>query len=351
MTGRQDWVSSTSEPDSFINRGQRLLDVLQETPHSKVRILGHIFPRDGLITLDDTRVIKAIYIWSNGSRVKLEKHSLDEIYEAYPDYLPAVLDADLITNGTFDSGSSNWTLGTGWSYGANRLTKVAGSASSVDQTLSTSAVAGKYRVSVSVTSYLAGSVSAQLGTVSSGAMSGGGFQSKEITTTSSTSSFSIVATSDFAGNVDNVKLERIVSDGAGTLGQPLYYTPNVVSRSATQKGYDFSYFEGSSGWQDSRAGDLYGKMGILIYPAADLVYPYTMLVEGQSPVLVNDTDTSYWTELYPEILATAATYHYELYFRNNEGAAMIMRNLRQMLGNIDRDMADQDAVGVDAMEG
>ena len=116
---------------------------------------------------------------------------------------------NLVTNGSFTGGSTGWSLGTDWTYGSDKVTKTAGTASAVSQAIQS--VSGKrYRISFEVKDYSAGSVYAlaygnQVGT----ARTANGVFSYDITAGSTNTSYGVYCDATFAGSVDNIHIYEI----------------------------------------------------------------------------------------------------------------------------------------------
>ena len=81
-----------------------------------------------------------------------------------------VLGQELVTNGDFSNGSTGWTLGTGWSIGANKAIATGASNSNLQQVGLTISNTRKYKISFTVDNYTSGAVRPMLGAV--GAVSG-----------------------------------------------------------------------------------------------------------------------------------------------------------------------------------
>ena len=53
--------------------------------------------------------------------------------------------------------------------------------------------------------------------------------------------------------------------------------------------------------------------------------------------LTDDSDTSYWSEEYPELLIFASCYMMEVFYRNREGMADWMSSMNTILDEVDWD--------------
>lgn len=78
--------------------------------------------------------------------------------------LTEFLQSDLITNGTFTGGTTGWTLGTGWAYGTNNVTKNAdGTGTLAPSTPLTISAGSPYKLEFVISSLTVGSVTVSLG--------------------------------------------------------------------------------------------------------------------------------------------------------------------------------------------
>ena len=114
---------------------------------------------------------------------------------------------ELITNGGFDA-DTDWNKGTGWTISDGVATKSPGTQSNVSQTLGT--VLGKrYRVTFTVSNYVAGIVRPFLGTVVGTNRTANGTYVEDITYTEGSDGISIQGTSTFEGDIDNVSVKEV----------------------------------------------------------------------------------------------------------------------------------------------
>ena len=65
----------------------------------------------------------------------------------------------------------------------------------------------------------------------------------------------------------------------------------------------------------------------------------------------SDSDTTWWTLEAPETLITAALYMLERSYRNTEGAKDWLGGIDMDLDGLERDVIDEEIMGVDQMEG
>jgi hypothetical protein len=122
----------------------------------------------------------------------------------------ATFGADMVTNGTFTGNATGWTLGTGWAYNSNNVTKTAGVAADLEQNVGVSAGV-TYRV-VFTTSGLTpgvGSVRPQLGGVNGYHVWEDSVSQTQIITATTTGNLKFQASSTFNGTIDNVTVTPV----------------------------------------------------------------------------------------------------------------------------------------------
>ena len=121
-----------------------------------------------------------------------------------------VLGQELVTNGTFQT-DSDWTLGTGWSIGDNKATKVAGSASGIEQP-NIFENGKKYKLNFTVSDYVAGGLIAFIGQGTQNIVNVNSGGDKEVIFTSTVSQNKLLlnANSFFIGSVSNVSVKEVL---------------------------------------------------------------------------------------------------------------------------------------------
>jgi len=139
-----------------------------------------------------------------------------------------------------------------------------------------------------------------------------------------------------------------------TATTPCYYAPAMFRPFP-----DTSTFIGLSDIEDILvANDHYTYNGIIVMPPPDKAYTIAIYGKFYSPTLsatlsagVWTQTKSYWTEEHPETLIQAALYQLERFYRNTEGMNDHMNALKNDLIDMDFDVAEEDAEGVNQMEG
>lgn len=90
-----------------------------------------------------------------------------------------------------------------------------------------------------------------------------------------------------------------------------------------------------------------GSEELYFWPPTDGTY--TAIVEGlfSSTVLSNNTDESFWSANFPDILIKAAAFRMEAMQRNTQGESDYRQSLQEDLENIDHDEVEEAIAGID----
>lgn len=119
---------------------------------------------------------------------------------------------ELLTNGGFTGSSTGWTLGAGWAYGANKITCTPGSSGGFSQLGLSIIDTRTYKVSVTVSGRTAGYIQCVLGGVIGPAISGNGTYSFYITASMAGSNIQFTNNTLFDGSVDDISLKSLTPD-------------------------------------------------------------------------------------------------------------------------------------------
>lgn len=138
------------------------------------------------------------------------------------------------------------------------------------------------------------------------------------------------------------KPDLFVSD---TLGVPESYS-RLVLRPVI--GSDYSQIQGMDA---TVSFESHSYQGILFNILAGADYGIEVTGLFYSPALVLDTDQSFWTEEYPEILVAAAFLSMERFYRNFEGLKECRASVEDMVQQLDFDYVAQEIVNISRMEG
>lgn len=90
---------------------------------------------------------------------------------------------------------------------------------------------------------------------------------------------------------------------------------------------------------------------IEILPAPYKEFVLEVTGKFYSVPLTQDLDSSFWSELYPDLLVKAALYQLEIFYRNSEGASDWLNSIQLDLIDIEQQELLQDIQGKDVMGG
>lgn len=226
---------------------------------------------------------------------------------------------NLVTNGTFTSNADGWTLGTGWAYGSDKVTKTAGTAGAVSQAIQS--VNGKrYRISFEVKDYSAGSVYAlAYGNQVSPARTANGIFTVDVTAGSTNTNYGVYCDATFAGSVDNIHIYEIpewtsvgnhtpnisILDKSGTGTQSLLISASGAGRGSeliTNGTFttDSDWIKGATATTSGGVGSLlvagdYIRQNITLTPTKVYEMFYTVVVPTGSTVRVSDNANGQFT--------------------------------------------------------
>jgi len=138
-----------------------------------------------------------------------------------------------------------------------------------------------------------------------------------------------------------------------TRGQPRYFAPLVMGLAPeqadlTEDNYDDDYTYDTDGIM---FGSHFAYSGILFMPPADGIYTISVKAKWFSKELSEDTDETFWTVRYPEVLIQATYMALEEFHRNTEGVRDWMRVIASRVSGIDRNLADEESAGITQIEG
>jgi hypothetical protein len=355
-SGRRDLVVDLTDyadsgADWYINRGQRYLDRVQPRPGSKKWYHADIATGGAQILVPDLRAVldgRHGGVWvtdadgnavSEKAKYKLEKKDVEWIRENYA-LSDSGLDTgrplfycnraiqtasrEIVANGKFISGTSVWTISSGWTVASGALT---GSNVTGDVTQSQAnqkipygmKVGKKYLVVYTIESFAAGSVAVSIDdgdTYGTTRSSNGTFiEVLEPDSGSALATILFHPVSAFTGVIKNFSVKEVAT----------YETERLIG----------SHYEG---WR-----------GITLMPPSDGAYTISLLGLFYSPTLSEDYDTSFWTEEHPDILIAAANRELEVFYRNSEGRRDWEAEIHEKLFGIEKDEIEQGIAGISYM--
>jgi hypothetical protein len=126
----------------------------------------------------------------------------------------AVLGSETIVNGDFSSGTTGWTLGTGWSIGGGQASKTAGTGSYLENPASNPASVGQMvQVVFTVSAMTAGQVQITYGAANGPAITSNGTYTHYVIAAATGASTgywaSFFATSTFDGKLSNISVKQV----------------------------------------------------------------------------------------------------------------------------------------------
>jgi hypothetical protein len=127
---------------------------------------------------------------------------------------------------------------------------------------------------------------------------------------------------------------------------PLYYAPIVNTLSPEQKALTSENYtdEFTYDYEDITFGaNRYVYNGIIFRPKADKAYTMTVFARFYS-LLASDTDISWHSENYPELLLMAANMMLEVFYRNSTGVLDWKRAIDMFLKGVDNTLVNQELV-------
>jgi hypothetical protein len=143
-------------------------------------------------------------------------------------------------------------------------------------------------------------------------------------------------------------------------GTPLYYAPDNIHLAPQQHKLtdlvhvpeDFIPYtdEFTYDYYSIMFGDSYGYNGILWMPPVDEVKTVEVLATWFS-VMSADDSQCYWSVVYPNALIQAMLLAIEVFYRNSAGMKDMAMALEPFLTGINFDLAEQESVDMNQMEG
>lgn len=154
------------------------------------------------------------------------------------------LGSDVVTNGSFTGNANGWTLGAGWAYGANKVTRTPGSPTNLTQSGLPIVEGHLYKITVVVSGITAGTLDITLG-------DGETFTTGDNETAinydrpGDTGELVLTPSADFDGSVESVSVEELLGTGQfGSVG--------IGKTPSENRGIDIE-FTGSGGVRAVRA--------------------------------------------------------------------------------------------------
>lgn len=142
------------------------------------------------------------------------------------------LDTEVLTNGTFTGSATGWTLGTGWAYGTNNVTKNAAGTGTLTQALTGLEIGAVYVLSFVVSSWTAGSFTPSMptGTYTYNSRKTNGTFYETFIATSATDTLTFTPTDDARFVIDTISLKKSTGGNLSVMGTS--YLRSVVMTDA-----------------------------------------------------------------------------------------------------------------------
>lgn len=132
-----------------------------------------------------------------------------------------------------------------------------------------------------------------------------------------------------------------------TQGRPLFYAPAKLRLIPNVDGE-----EGGVGAFEEVLADGYQYFnGIVMMPPSDQGYSVEVVGRFYSQTLVDDTDSTYWTEQFPNLLYAATMRELEIVHRNSEGVKDWEYAIQSQIVSLDMDGVNEESTDVTVMEG
>jgi len=96
---------------------------------------------------------------------------------------------------------------------------------------------------------------------------------------------------------------------------------------------------------DVTPATMFGYDGVMFYPKADAAYTLEVSARTLSLAMTADTDTSYWSIWYADLLVLAACYCFERFMKNDAGMRTWLNAMNLQAHAIDCNMVDLEFAG------
>ncbi len=132
------------------------------------------------------------------------------------------------------------------------------------------------------------------------------------------------------------------------VGAPTYWAMNVIGLSPEQEDKTSSDFitDGILDYGDIHFATDHAYRGLLFYPKADEVYTLEVVGKFHSATLVDNSDTSFWTLWYDDLLVLASCYILERTLKNSAGMKTWTDAMASQIRGIDVAMVESELSGI-----
>lgn len=320
----------------YLNGGQRLLDLLQDTPKTKAWHYASLQSGNYMLYLQQFRSIDEVWVADNAGRYPVEEKTLKWIRANYSEPV------------TFANCVNTVNLTTPTSFAINA--QPGGEAKQI-AIIITDTTASIVAGTITITGTdLNGGVISEAISIAGGA--GTYITDRMFATVATVISASITV---LGGSGDETITCIYVDEDQ--LGRPLYYARIPIGIAPGQKGTTATSFL-SAGMVDW--GQLYQSGGvftgdeayeaIILVPGANATFTIEVLARFYSGTLTSDSDTTPWSVNHSYESTLAALACLEASYRNTQGYQDYVNVIQQRLSRIDRDLADDEDVGTNQMQ-
>ncbi len=132
-------------------------------------------------------------------------------------------------------------------------------------------------------------------------------------------------------------------------GQPLYYATAVMGMAPGQADMTAVSLATLNDVDAIMLGNHFTYSSIVFYPPSSGAYTCSILGYFYARSLTEDTYYNYWSVMFPDVLVMAALCALEMAYRNTEGVKDYINSIQIFLSGIDKDIVEEDIVGIDEM--
>ncbi len=136
-----------------------------------------------------------------------------------------------------------------------------------------------------------------------------------------------------------------------TRGTPQYYCPTVLRQFPANPEQAIGEADYAANQANVLASSSFDHDGIVILSPLEIALSIEVWGLFHSNMLNQDTDLSWWSVRYPEVLIYAALRQLEIGHRNTQGVNDWTSAIVDMLGSLDQDQVTEDTIDANVMRG
>ena len=203
------------------------------------------------------------------------------------------LGPNVVINGTFTGNATGWTLGSGWTYGSNKVTHTTsgGTATVTPTPTLTIVTATLYEVTYTVSGVTAGTITVNLGGTNGTARSTNGTFT-EVITTASTANLIFTPTTTFDGSIDDISVRYAANWNCISYGESSAQGIKVFTVTGYTTATTVVSFDGSNWFLktiSSAANWKYHCFAPISWNSGD-----TLSVQNNATITVNTNQSKFW---------------------------------------------------------